>query len=56
VPNPSQLPSGCALLPDISGWIAADLDTDGDVDHDDHGHFQRCYSGANRAPPAGCGP
>ncbi len=32
----------------------ADLDDDGDVDPNDFGRFQRCFSGANNPPPAGC--
>ena len=36
--------------------MAADFDTDGDVDLADFGHLQACFNGANRPPaaPSGC--
>jgi hypothetical protein len=48
--DPSNLPAGCELSP-VNGFLPADFDRDGDVDQDDFGIFQRCYSGANK--PAG---
>jgi hypothetical protein len=32
----------------------ADLDVDGDVDHDDFGIFQRCYSGRDNPADPEC--
>jgi hypothetical protein len=51
--DPDDLPTGCDLVPDQDGIIAADFDGDGDVDHDDYGVFQRCISGSAVATP-GC--
>lgn len=33
----------------------ADMDCDGDVDMEDFGHFQFCYSGSSTPPANGCG-
>jgi hypothetical protein len=52
--NPDNLPPGCTLTPDAAGMIAADLDRDGDVDHDDYGRFQRCYGESGGAVPLSC--
>lgn len=49
--DPNQLPHplpGCTLVPDSNHHIAADFDKDGDVDMNDFGVFQRCYSGTGR--------
>lgn len=46
-------PTSCPLIPDGQGHVAADLDQDADVDQDDFGIFQRCYSGALPGDP-GC--
>jgi len=49
------LPADCPLGPAAAtGWIAADLDHDGDVDQDDFGIFQRCYSGSGKPADANC--
>ena len=51
--DPQALPPGCTLVPDGNGYIAADFNTDQDVDQSDFGLFQRCYSGPhNPADPA----
>ena len=52
--QPDHLPAGCTLIPDPAGHLPADLDKDGDVDQDDFGVFQRCYTGATFAADAGC--
>ena len=46
--NLSQLPSGCTCgtyTTNSQNYLRADFDHDGDVDIDDYGIFQRCYSG-----------
>jgi hypothetical protein len=48
------LPRGCFLTPDAQGHIAADLDADGDVDQDDFGLFQRCFSGPTGLADPNC--
>lgn len=48
------LPSGCTLMPDSEGYIAADFDRDGDVDQSDFGVFQQCYSGEGNEAAALC--
>lgn len=56
--DPAALPQsepGCTLTPDVTDHIAADFDRDGDVDQDDFGVFQRCWSGASPADPT-CNP
>lgn len=35
-------------------YVDADFDRDGDVDQDDYGAFQACFSGANQPPPETC--
>ncbi len=50
-----ESPPGCQLTPDGTGHIAADFDRDGDVDQEDFGVFQRCYSGENKPADPGCG-
>lgn len=53
--NPQSLPEvppGCTQTPDAQNHIPADLDKDGDVDADDFGVFQRCFSGSAAADPA----
>ncbi len=52
--DPGNLPAGCAQTPDVLDLIPADLDWDGDVDQDDFGAFQRCYSGSDLPPPIDC--
>ena len=42
------------LTPDIDGQIAADFDKDGDVDMEDFGVFQRCYSGLDKPADPNC--
>ena len=52
--NAATLPAlspGCTLTPDGNGRIAADANQDGDVDADDFGVFQRCWSGSLPADP-----
>lgn len=39
--NTASLPANCTLVPDANGRIAADFDTDGDVDQADFGVLQR---------------
>jgi len=34
--------------------VIADYDNDGDVDHEDFGRFQTCYTGTGNPPPPGC--
>ena len=49
----AALPTGCNVTANSSHQIPVDFDGDGDVDQDDFGVFQRCYSGAgNPADPA----
>lgn len=43
--DPLQLFDGCIFIPDADDRISPDLDRDGDVDQEDFGIFQRCYSG-----------
>ena len=38
------------------GTVAPDLDGDGDVDQEDFGRMQTCYSGQGIAVASGCGP
>jgi len=55
--NPAVLPEpapGCTLTPDGSNHIAADFDKDSDVDQDDFGAFQRCYSGEGHPADPNC--
>jgi subtilisin-like proprotein convertase family protein len=52
--DPQNLPSGCTLVPDAEGIIAADFDRDGDVDQTDFGVFQRCWSGENNPADPAC--
>ncbi len=47
-------PPGCPLTPDGTGRIAADFDRDGDVDQEDFGIFQRCYSGEGQPVDPAC--
>ncbi len=35
-------------------WLWADADVDGDIDHDDYGKFQACFTGGALPVPAGC--
>jgi hypothetical protein len=46
--DPNNLPPGCTLVP-VNGFIAADVDFDGDVDQEDYSAFQRCWSGTDIA-------
>lgn len=49
--NPASLPSGCPLTVNAEGHLAADFDGDLDVDQEDFGIFQRCWSGTSPADP-----
>jgi hypothetical protein len=50
---PAQ-PPGCPLMPDENGKIVADVDSDGDVDQDDFGLLQRCWSGPDAPADPAC--
>ena len=52
--DPEHLPPGCGLTPGTDGKIAADFDKDGDVDQDDFGVIQRCYSGTGKPVDPNC--
>ncbi len=63
VTDASQCPSGTFSMWDVCtgpgaitccGRPWADADRDGDVDSDDYGNFQTCYTGATVGVPAGC--
>ena len=47
--------TGPGLGPPAPACATADVDLDNDVDVADFAHFQRCFSGENRAPGPGCG-
>ncbi len=46
--------TSCATAPCPCQTPVADFDEDGDVDGNDFGGFQRCYTGAVGGVPAGC--
>jgi hypothetical protein len=46
--------TGSAIDPPASGCESADLDHDGDVDQDDFGIFERCFSGTERVEDLNC--
>ena len=49
--DPQNAPAGCTLSL-AGGFLPADHDQDSDVDQEDFGIFQRCWSGASPADPA----
>ncbi|MBP7937346.1 MAG: hypothetical protein KA354_22095 [Phycisphaerae bacterium] len=44
--DPQVLPGACSGLVPVDGILPADFDTDKDIDQDDFGVFQRCFSGS----------
>jgi hypothetical protein len=49
-----HLPAGCLLMPNNLDFLPADFNGDGDVDQDDFGILQRCYSGSDVPADPNC--
>jgi len=44
--NPQVVPGACSGLVPVDGILPADFDADKDIDQEDFGIFQRCFSGS----------